>query len=675
MQAPVFDILTFKWLAGVVDTSDPAATYLSASVAEKFFGTADYATLLGRTINLANKHDLVVKGIYADFPKNTSFPFQMIVDYEKQEGVNAYFGKGTIWGRLNGGTQSILTIAEGADPRLVQQDIINSFEKHNVIDGYRLELQSMAQIHVEPIGSYSGGFETKYKIIAYALAVVLALIGSINFINLTTARAIKRAKEVGIRKVMGGRRSDLIAQFLLETLVLVGISLVAGFLLASQFLDLFGSLVSTSPTLAFISLAEWALFAGLVVIGMTLLSGLYPALILSRFSALTAIKTRISNIDTQSKVPVRKILVGLQFGFSICLMISAIVIFSQMRFMKGYDMGFETDGILQLLFPEPDQERQQRLKTRLESLPEVNLVSIHLGSPIANTNNTDRYFNPEHGEDQSQQVNVKNIDENYLELFDLELIAGRNITPNDPRENIIVTEKTLREFGYGEPSEAIGKELHATWGQKNKIVGVVKDFNAYSLRQTTLPVAMNYRAQSFYEMALEFAPTADKLEAMQKVEEIWDQVYPELLIEYSYLDDEIASRYQFEEIMAKSISFFVLIALVISILGLYGLTDYLANSKRKEIGIRKVIGATIAQILSLFAKEVTWLLLIAFVISGTATYFLMNLWLEGFEYRITIGWEIILSALVATVLVSLMTMGTRSLNAAKVNPVDVLKDE
>lgn len=677
VQPDMFKILSFEWLAGSPDINDKEAVYLSSSVAYKFFETKDYASLLGQEVNLVNKHTLIVKGVYVDFPKSTDFPFEMVTGYEKQEGVNPYFGEGKQWKSLNGGTQCLLKLADGADARVTQRDVNSALEKFKMTDGYWVEIQALSKIHEERPGNYSGiTFAPVYKIISYTLALLLALIGSINFINLTTAKAIHRAKEVGIRKVMGGYRKDLIAQFLLETFIIVMIALGLGFILGEQFLILFSLLMDSGLSIGDMPTMEWIMFAGVTLIAMTLLSGLYPALVLSKFSPLTAIKTRVSNIDKQSKLPIRKMLVGIQFGFSVSLIIGAIVIFSQMQFMRNYEMGFQADGIIQLVFPEPDPERQKRLKTRLESLVEIDRVSIHLGSPMANTNNTDRYFSPELGEDQDQQFNVKSIDENYLELFELELISGRDLRSNDPLGNILVTENALKELKLGSPTEALGKEIHAKErASKHKIVGVVKDFNSYSLQNEMIPVLMRYKETSFYEMALKLSPSAETSEALANIEAIWDEVYPELLIEYNFFDQEIASRYQFEEIMANGISFFVLIALVISILGLYGLTDYVANAKRKEVGIRKVLGATVQQILSIFAKEVTWLLLIAFVVAGSVTYFLMSQWLEGFEYRISLGWEIILIAFVITIVVSVVTMGTRSFGAARMNPVDVLKDE
>lgn len=678
VQPELFEILSFNWIVGGVNKSDPNSTFISKATARKFFGpNLGFQSMLGEKIVLANKHTLTVQGIYEDLPKNTDFPFEMIAYYEKQEGVNPYFGEGKIWGRLNGGTQCLVKLSSSSDATQVTKNVQAAFEKYNQVEGYNLELQPLSKVHTEAVGNYSGvSFEPKYKLISYTLAIFLALIGSINFINLTTARSVKRAREVGIRKVMGGRKSELIFQFILETFLIVAISLFAGFILGEQILMLFNNMLGLEISIINVLLSEWVSFSVIVLVTMTALSGLYPALILSNFSALTAIKIKISNIDSQSRFPLRKVLVGLQFGVSISLIIGAMVIFSQTDYMRDYDMGFQSKGIVTLRFPEPDLEKQTRLKNQLEQFSEIETVSLHLGSPMASTNNTDKYFNPQVGKDETFTVNSKSIDENYLALFEIELLSGRNLTANDPRENILVTEIALSKFNLGNTSEAVGKVIEASWGQKSKIVGVVRDFNTNSLQSELMPVLMSYSPSGFYEIAMKLSDGSSETSViMESIESSWDSVYPELLIEYNFLDDQIAKRYEFESVMAKSTSFFVGIALIISILGLYGLTDYMANAKRKEIGIRKVVGADILQILVLFAKEVILLLIISFAISSAASYWLMNSWLEGFEYHITIGWEILLGALLATSLISILTMGSRSLAAAKMNPVVVLKDD
>lgn len=677
IQKDALDILTIDWTVGGPESYGPDNVFLSESTATKFFDVkSNFQSVIGRTVIAGNKHTLQVAGIYKDFPVKTDFPFEMIASYEKQEGLNPYFGP-EIWGRLNGGTQCILKIQEGADPILVQQNVNTSFEKHNVVEGYTLRLQPLEAIHKEPIGNYSGiVFEDNYRILSYTLAVFLAIIGAINFINLSTARAIKRAKEVGIRKVMGSQRFELVLQFIMESMVIVIFSLFIGFGLADQILRLFEN-IGFSISLADIALKDWLTFSTVVIVAMTFLSGFYPAMVLSGFSPINAIKTKMSNIDRQSRVPLRKLLVGIQFGFSILLIISAMVIFSQMKYMKDFDMGFKSDDIISMTFPEPDFEKQHRLQMLMEAEPEISLASLNLGSPVARTNNTDKYYNPEISKEEMVTINSKSIDEKYLDLFDIKLISGRNITSQDSYENVLVTKITLEKLKLGDPHEALGKTLETNWGGKFKIVGVVEDFMSRSLDNEQTPVILFYSKSGFYEMALSISSGGkkDMQATLKKIESIWDRVYPNLLIQYDFLDEQIKNRYKFQDIIGKSTTFFVVIALIITILGLYGLTDYMANAKKKEIGIRKVVGAEIIQIINLFLKEVVIILTIAFLIASSIGYWLMNQWLDGFEYRISFGWEILLAALASILVIAFATMGYRSYTAATINPVDVLKDE
>lgn len=677
-QTGIFDILTFEWLAGSPEELGPKDIYLSRSVASKFFGVStDFNSLINREITLANKHQLQVKGIYEDLPKRTDFPFALITNYENQEGVNPYYGK-EVWGRLNGGTQCVLKLTDNRNVANEEENLNAAFQKYNVIEGYTLKLQPLDKIHTDGVGNYSGiSFIKEYEFISYAICIVLGIIGAINFINLSTARAIKRAKEVGIRKVMGSSRANLIFQFLLESLIIVTSSLFIGFFLADQIIMAFQSLVNFEIDLADILWTDWIVFSVSIVFGMTLLSGFYPAMILSGFSPLVAIKTKVSNIDKQSKMPLRKLLVGVQFSFTILLIVCALVIFSQMNFMKGYDMGFRSNGIVSIVFPEPDLQNQKRLQLLIEAEPEFASTSLHLGSPLARTNNTDKYFNPEVSKEESVTLNMKGIDEDYLELFDLKIISGRNLSSNSAESQAMITEDALAQLKLGTPQEAIGKVIEASWGAKFKIQGVVNSFNSQSLNRDQLPSLLVYRPDQFYEMAITLSSLGEnKLgTSIKKLENIWDEVYPNLLIQYDFLDEQIAARYQFENIISKSTTFYVIIALIISILGLYGLTDYLANAKKKEIGIRKVVGAEVNQILGLFVKEVVPILLISFVIAAGSSFYFMNLWLNGFAYRISLGWEIVLITFISIGTITIITMGYRSYKAATINPVNVLKDE
>ncbi|WOK04857.1 ABC transporter permease [Imperialibacter roseus] len=688
----VFEILDFEWVAGSSANalSDVNSVVISTATARKFFDiNNEYDRALGRIINLGNKHDLVVKGVYQDFPKSTDFPFNMVAYYEAQEGVNAYFGEGKIWDRLNGNTQALIKLNSQTQESVVEAGIKDVVEKNNTLDGYSVFLQPLSQVHTTDYGTYSGmSLEPATIRVIVALAVLLIVISSINFINISTARAVKRAKEVGIRKVLGGHRPALIAQFLLESFIIVALAHGVSFLIADVMLGAAGDLIDYPMTIKDVPLTNWIVFCAISITAVSLLSGLYPAFVLSGFSPLTAIRTKISNIDKQSKFPLRKVLVGSQFAVSIGLIMGTIIVIFQLDYFRSQDMGFRKDGIVTIQFPEPDLKRSEVLKTELLKHPEIAQASLNLGGPLASTNNTGQHFSPEKGEDELFTVNVKEVDENYLDLFDIKLLAGRNVNATDTyqrspegesiiNQRVVVTETLIRKMGIFNPQEALGKLFQATWGGKFQIVGVVEEFNANSLHQEAVPVMMNYGPNGFYELSIALASTDPEAgqAAVAIISEEWEKVFPELLIEYNFLDQRVANQYRMEDVMGKVMRFFALMAIVICAIGLYGLTDYMANAKRKEIGIRKVVGASVGQILNIFTKEILVVLSVAFLISATGTFLGMQKWLESYAYHITIGWEIVAISLGVTLLVTLVTMGYRSYTAARLNMVDVLKDE
>ncbi|MEQ8686513.1 MAG: FtsX-like permease family protein [Imperialibacter sp.] len=688
----VFEILDFEWVAGSSANalSDINSVVISASTARKFFDiNNEYDRALGRIINLGNKHDLVVKAVYQDFPKSTDFPFNMVAYYEAQEGVNAYFGEGKMWDRLNGNTQALIKLNSQSEAGVAESGIKGVVEKNNTLDGYSVFLQPLSQVHTTDYGTYSGmSLEPATIKIIGALAVLLIVISSINFINISTARAVKRAKEVGIRKVLGGHRPALILQFLLESIIIVALAHGFSFLIADVMLGAAGDLIDYPMTIKDVPLTNWIIFCAISITAVSLLSGLYPAFVLSGFSPLTAIKTKISNIDRQSKFPLRKVLVGSQFAVSIGLIMGTIIVIFQLDYFRSQDMGFRKDGVITIEFPEPDLKRSEVLKTELLKHPEIAQASLNLGGPLASTNNTGQYFSPEKGEEEVFTVNVKEVDENYLNLFDIKLVAGRNVNSTDAyqrspegesiiNQRVVVTETLIRKMGIFNPQEALGKLFQATWGGKFQIVGVVEEFNANSLRQEAVPVMLNYGPNGFYELSIALASTDPEAgqAAVAIISEEWEKVFPELLVEYNFLDQKVANQYRMEDVMGKVMRFFALMAMVICAIGLYGLTDYMANAKRKEIGIRKVVGASVGQILNIFTKEILVILSVAFVVSATGTFLGMQKWLESYAYHITIGWEIVAISLGVTLLVTAVTMGYRSYTAARLNMVEVLKDE
>lgn len=682
VEPEITDILSINWIAGTPDIENKVAVMISKTTAKRYFDITDnFVSVVGKEIILGNEHRLIISGIYEDFPKNTDFPFEIMTAYDNQEGINNYFNKGKNWAGLNGGTECLIKANSDANIADLKNAIGKVYNQHNLIDGFSVDLQPMSTVHTMPYGNYSGiTFDAKYNLISIVMMFFLALIGSINFINLSTARAITRAKEVGIRKIMGGKRSYLILQFLTESLLIVIVAFIIGFFLADQILLGFNELINSNLSLADVAFLDWTIFTSGSIFLVTLLSGLYPSLVLSGFTPLSALKIKASNIDRQSVIPTRKILVGMQFTFSIILVFGASVMFYQINYMKNEDPGFITDGIINVVFADADFEKQKAFKTDLLSSGKVKEVSFCLSSPMSGSNNTGKYYSTESDSESEVEVNVKAIDENYIQLFGIDLISGRNLSVNDQENrNIIVNKYLVKEFKLGTPQEAIGKSIRNNIAEntKYKIVGVVSDFHASSMKNELVPVFFKYDEDMFYQAAIKVnvQTKAGMKETVAAIEKSWEAVFPENLIEYFYLDQMMTNFYKFEEIMATSISFFVIIAIIVCAMGLYGLTDYIANAKRKELGVRKVVGANLSQLLMTFVKEVMPTLFLALIISGSMSYLLMNEWLEQFTYRISIGWQIISLTILIVGMIVTISMGYRSLLAARINPVDVLKDE
>ena len=343
------------------------------------------------------------------------------------------------------------------------------------------------------------------------------------------------------------------------------------------------------------------------------------------------------------------------------------------------ELGFRQEGIISLVLPLNDTQNTQYLKNEISRFPEVTTVSAHLGSPIARTNNTNTLvFKGKDEKEHTISVNFKNVDEDYFSLFDLEILAGENIFKDEPDNVIVVNESFIKEMGIENPAEAIGKSIKAERFNANyRIKGVVEDFHANSLHSSLSPVAFSYNENYFYEIAIRLNSTsqASISSALDRMSKTWNSVYPEYIMNYDFLDDLVASNYEAEKRGGKLLRLFAFLVIVIGSLGLYGLVDFMAMKKTKEIGIRKVLGASSMNILRIFVREISISVFISLAIAGPVMYFLLGKWLNLYAYRISIGWEVFALALLSVLVVATGTTGYRSLKASNLNPVDTLKDE
>lgn len=680
----VFNILDFKWLAGNPETAiqNPNEVVLSAGWMEKFFGySAEQANLaVGRVINLDEKKDLTVVGVYEDFPETTDFPFKMVVNYWTLDGFSRYFGGGERWNSVSSTTSCLVLLDDNTSPDDVERLLPDFLDKHIQEDESQrltLLLQPMSDIHFSSL-FYNYSERNMRKEILAALAIigfVLVITACINFINLATAQAVKRSKEIGIRKVLGGYRGQLVWQFLSETFIITFFAVIVSLGVAEVLLVNLADILSYRPHLELISDPFFGVFLLGITLFVGLLSGLYPAFLLSKVEAVKAIKSKLM-WSISGGFSLRRALVIFQFGISQLLIICTLVVVAQMDFFKSKELGFQTEAIILTYLPDSDPSVLDRLREGLASHPEVEAVSFGLSAPTGESNSFSNFnYAPANYEEQPR-ASFKMVDQHYIDLFGLELIEGRKLRKNDS-SSIVINEEMVKQMGLMDPSEAIGENIRTGYdGERDglNIVGVIRNFHSNSLARGLDNIVLLTTPKIFTEMAVKF--NKGSLEnARSIVEREWSTAFPTRVFDFDFYDEQLAQNYEAEQSNAELLTIFSIIAIFIGCLGLYGLVTFLANQKTKEIGVRKVLGASLTDILKIFTKELVVLMIVAFIIAAPIGFFSMESWLQNFEYKIALGPFIFVKAILATMIIALLTMGYRSIKAALANPSESLKDE
>ncbi len=686
-EAEFFKIFDYAWLAGNPNEvlKDPKTVVISRKIATRYYGlTEGFGSILGNVINLGNTHDLTIVGVFEDPPMNTNFPFEIIIHFFDLDGYNAYFRPNS-WETTNGGTECYMLLPSELTVADLERGMPDFIDKYNASKDNSMDfkIQPLGDIHSDGTystssssGNYTGRTTSKEMIWSLSLVgLFLVVIACVNFINLSTAQALKRSKEIGIRKVLGGVRIQLMSQFLGETMIIsMGSTLIAlgiAEVLLMNLEEILGFRL-------FLGISEDGLmlaFLAVLTLMVGLLSGLYPALLLSGLNPVTALKGKIlRNINVRS-ISIRRGLVVLQFIISQAFIMATIIVLSQMDYFQSKDLGFNKENIIMGHIPIVDSLRHQQFENLLMVDSRIEQVSFSIGAPTALTNNTSTFIYEPAGKENSFNVNVKDVDEDYLELFNLNLIAGRNLMKGDALKNTIVNEEFIRTMGLYNPQDAIGERI-SLYGNEFTIIGVVKDFHVYSLHERIIPMMLRYGPQSFYTAAIKFKENGETGgNDMTFLNETWSQVYPEYVPTFFYLEDQLNYYYGQEQTIADLFRVFSIIAILISCLGLYGLISFMATQKTKEIGIRKVLGASVLNILRIFSTELAYLLIVASLVAIPITYFLLDNWLTNFTYSVTIGPVIIAKGLLLTLFVALITMTYQSIKASVANPVIALKDE
>jgi len=663
----VFD---FQWIHGDPKTAlmEPNSLVLNETLAKKYFGDANP---MGRVINVENQINAKVTGVIKDLPANRSLPLQMLLSLES---IKSHLNLSEFW-NIGGGFFTFILLPKNYPVQRIQGRIPAFLKKNWALDPkeVRLPIQPLRDIHfdqryinnvVTPVSK-----DTYYALFGVALLIIIT--ACINFVNLATAQAIKRAKEVGVRKVLGANRGQLIKQFLGETSVLVFIALVLGVCLAAFFLSAAGAWLNIkidASELAQPIVIEW--IAGITV-AVILIAGLYPAFVQSAFQPVDSLKNKTGRMA--KGFTLRKGLVVAQFAISQILIVGTLIVAHQMDYFENEDLGFNKESVVS--FYTPDSKKQDVFKQELLNLPGVERVTLSNGAPSYNTN-FGPFSDPGRGFTKDDVTEVKQVDENYIDMFGLKMLAGQKITkpgPNDTSRNVIVNQTLIEKIRMMNPDKAIGKRFMFN-GRYVNIMGVVQDFQSESKHKKRRACVLMYNPQNFFYASVKIRPGAIN-KTIAQIGKAWTVLNPNDLFDYQFLDDHIAAFYTQEQKVYTAFKLFSGIAILIGCLGLYGLIMFAASQRTKEIGIRKVLGAPIASIVGLFSKEFVVLIAMAFLIAAPLGYYMMNSWLSNYAYHVTISpWTFVL-AIIASTIIAGITIAYQTIKAALVNPVKSLRSE
>lgn len=689
IEPQYLELFTLNFLHGNPSSAldKPGKVILTESKAKKYFGVSGYNLheAIGRSVLLENKKTTYVSAIVEDPPTNTDFPFEVLFHYMDQDAANPWFYNGESWGEYNSATNCYVMLQEGASAEEFEKQLVafvNKYLPPHTAEKRTYRLQALADLHYSSLirKTYAGITSTKNELMILGLVgLFLVITACINFINLSTAQAVKRSKEVGVRKTMGSSRTQLIVQFLCETFLITIVATLIGVLIASILLDKVELIFSYELTFNVFKELDILYFLVLLILGVTITAGIYPSFVLAKMDPVLAVKNNLNVKQTSGFLSLRRTLVVLQFTISQILIIGILILQGQMDYFQNTDLGFTTESIVVVKLPANDSTNLSVLKNDLMNHSTIDNVSFSTSGPMSDWKSSNPIFHP-NIEGQDLIGNLKNVDENYFDLYEIEMVAGEPFKNMDPRNHAVINRQLTKVLGFSDPADAIGERIKYGRGfLELVVVGVAEDFHASSLRSEMDNVFLANMDWNIFQAGIKLknqnGSYSELKNALDHIEKSWEARFPEHVFDFEFYDEKLDSMYKLEQSVAQVFNLFVIIAIVIGALGLYGLVAFMANQKTKEIGIRKVMGASELSIWNIFSKEFTLLLMLAFCISAPVSYFLMNAFLNSYAYRIEIGPSFFILAILVSIAVALATVGYKSLKVARANPILSLRDE
>ena len=680
------NLLGYKWLAGSPKTSlsQPYQTVLTESAARLYFPKLLPQEIIGKRIYFNDTVPATISGIVKDIEQNTDFTFSTFISRATLENTNLKPEDWTQWDNTTSASQLLVKLSPGTDPKKIEAGMDGLYIKNHKPDPEdhsksSFKLQPLSDLH---FNSDYGGYDlplahkpTLFGLLAVAL--FLLVLGCINFINLTTAHAAQRAKEIGIRKTLGSSKKQLIFQFLSETFLLTFIATVISMFLTPLILKAFSGFIPNGLHFSLIEHPGILLFLLILIIVVTILAGFYPSMILSGYKPVLVLKNQAYTGTGKTRHAwLRKSLTISQFVIAQVFIMATILVSKQITYSLNKNMGFKKDAIIHVSVNYYDTVKAHKyiFINKLKSIPGIAMLSLSNNPPSSNSSWSSTRKYKDGKKEVLTDVQMKIADTNYIKLYGIKLLAGNNILQSDTSSQYLINETYAHILGFQEMHKAIGKRISDI-----PIVGVIADFNQHSLHDPVKPLIIangvdNARTINIALMPQNAEGTLWK-STIAQIGKAWREIFPDDDFDYKFFDADIATYYDAEQHISSLLMWATSLAIFISCLGLLGLVIYTTTQRTKEIGVRKVLGASVSHIVAMITKDFLLLIVIAFVIATPLAWIGMNKWLDNFAYRTDISWWIFVMGIGIMIIIALFTLSFQTIKAAIANPVKSLRTE
>lgn len=680
-----FNVFHFPLLAGsYASLKEINTVLLTKETAERYFG--DWKLAMGKTISLKSggfmfdhgTEVLKVTGVLDDIPQNTDFHIKLAVSLGTSY-IATIMKQSTNWKETTPGFGCYVLLSPNTSVDNFKQQLSAFSNKVHTPDYTDNQtIQPLSEVHYDTeTGNYSNKtISHKLVNVLWLIAAFILAIACVNFINLSTAQAVNRSKEIGVRKVLGSNKAQLRIKFLIETFIIVFIAVLLAVIITLVALPYINNLLELSVSFNILHNAPLVIFLAAVMVGVTLLAGFYPSIVLSRFNPITALKGKQA-AKAGSGITLRRGLVVFQFIIAQALIIGTVIIVQQMDYFMNQPLGFDKEAIITVPY-RVDSARMARMDfiRKIIAVNNVKSISFSSNTPMEGGNDNWGTLKYDHAAKESDfKAITKFADEEYVPTYKLQLVAGRNLKKSPFTQEFLVNEAMVKSLGLKKPEDILNKEI-AIWNGviKCPVVGVLKDFNNRPSQYGVAPLIISTN-NTMYDQANIKISTTNMPATLEYVKSVFEKSFPDFVYEYKFIDEKIEGFYKQENQLAQLYKIFAAIAILLSCLGLYGLASFMAVQRIKEVGIRKVLGASGASIVYLFTKEFVLLITIAFIIAAPVAWYYMHTWLQNYVYRISISWWVFALGGLAAIIIALVTISFQAIKAARTNPVKSLRVE